>query len=381
MIKKGIDRIRDYDPLLKNKRLGLITSISGVDTQLLSTVDIMNRHYHLTALFAPEHGIRGEKAAGENMDGYIDQQTGIKVYSLYSDGSKRLTKAMLDEVDAVVYDIQDLGVRYYTFISTLIYALEDCGKHQKELIVLDRPNPLGGYLLEGNVLQTEYKSFVGAYPLPVRYGLTIGELALLVNKEEGLNCQVIVIPVSGWNRKMTHADTKDIWIMPSPGMPRYETALLYSGMCLIEGTNVSEGRGTACPFEMIGAPFIQAKELTDCLRQKKLPGLKVMPAYFTPSTSKYKGMVCEGVHLHISDQHIFQSFKTGLCLIECIKNLYPNDFRFLSPTKGEKLSFIEKLMGSSCLNEKEWTTDQVLAQGKTALNIFERVKIKYHLYE
>lgn len=378
---KGIDHIHNYSNLLSGKRIGLITSISGVNNKLISSIDIIHTYFHLTALFGPEHGVRGDKAAGQQVEDYIDATTGVPVYSLYRKNSKRFTKEMLEQVDAVVYDIQDLGVRYYTFISTLIYAMEDCAKAGKQFIVLDRPNPLGGNIIEGNVLSLDYQSFVGAYPLPVRYGLTAGELAMMVNEENKLGCDLFVIPCVDWRRDQLFPQTKQIWVMPSLGMPRFDTALLYPRTCLVEGTNLSEGRGTSCPFELIGAPFINASELVDALRARKLPGVDFTPAYFTPTSSKYMGVPCNGVHIHIIDYNSFESYKTGLTLLESIRNLYPDHFEFLRPQGENYRSFISLLSGNNAFENNHWTSEEILERNEQGLQEFLQIKQKYHIYE
>lgn len=218
MVKNGIDRIKDYKNVLADKRLGLITSISGVDNHLRSTIDILAEEYQLTALFSPEHGVRGDVDAGGEVETYTDPYTGIPVYSLYRKDSKRLTEEMLDKVDAVVYDIQDLGVRYYTFISTMYYAMQECDRYGKELVVLDRFNPLGDKV-EGNLILEENQSFVGAYPLCMRYGLTVGELAKMIYAEQGYKFPLTIIPLEGWKRDSLFPETGNIWVMPSLGIP------------------------------------------------------------------------------------------------------------------------------------------------------------------
>lgn len=380
MILKGIDNLKSHETTFKNKRLGLITSISGVDNNFNSTIDILNERYHITALFAPEHGVRGDKDAGQTVATYTDEETGLPVYSLYREDSKRFTKEMLENVDAIVYDIQDLGVRYYTFISTMIYALEDCAKYHKELIILDRPNPLGGDIIEGNVLEPEFKSFIGAYPIATRYGLTIGELACMVNEEEKLGCRLTIIPCVGLHRNDLFPETKQTFIMPSLGMPRFDTALLYTGTCLFEGTNVSEGRGTSCPFEIIGAPYVDSRRLLSYLRTKNLPGVAFTPAYFTPTSSKHKGEFCQGVHIHVTDYHSYESYRTGLMVLEAMRDLFPENFSFLEPVFEGKKPFISLLAGSNIFENKNWNSSEILEKNRLQLEAFKNRKVKYHLY-
>lgn len=380
-MEKGIDNIFKYSELFLGKRIGLITSISGVNNQLESTIEIIYKNFDLKVLFGPEHGVRGDKDAGEMVDYYIDESTNLPVYSLYRKNSKHLTKEMLDMFDVLVYDIQDLGVRYYTFISTLIYAMEDCAKEGKRLIVLDRPNPLGGSVVEGNVLDSDYKSFIGAHPIATRYGLTVGELALMVNEEKKLGCNLVIVPCTGWKRKEMFPQTDQIWVMPSLGIPRFDTALLYAGTCLAEGTNLSEGRGTSCPFEVLGAPYIRAQELLEKIKEKKLEGVNFTPAYFTPTSSKHKGVFCNGVHIHITDYEKYQSYKTGLTILEIIRDTYPNEFKFLDASEGNKKPFIDLLSGNNSFQDKNWTVEKVLENNKEELEEFKLRKEKYHIYD
>ena len=380
MVKNGIDCVDRWHKVLNGKRLGLITSVSGVDRHLNSTIDILHKKYRLTALFGPEHGVRGNVGAGGDVENYMDPDTGLPVYSLYRRNSKRLTREMLDQVDAVVYDIQDLGVRYYTYISTMIYALEECARFEKELIILDRYNPLGDQV-EGNCLKPGFESFVGAYPLCMRYGLTVGELALMVNKEKNLGCRLTVIPCEGWNRHTMHPETGHVWVMPSPGMPRYETALVYAGTCLFEGTNISEGRGTTAPFEIIGAPFVDAGKLVKHMTEKKLPGVLFSPAYFTPYFSKFKKEACEGIHIHVIDSQTFRSTLCGLELLDVFRTIYEDRFAFLDPYEGSTRPMEDLLFGSDQLTAKRASKEELLAGFERDAKAFSERKKAYHLYE
>lgn len=379
MVKNGIDCVDRWHKVFDGKRLGLITSISGVDRNLNSTIDILHKKFRLTALFGPEHGVRGNIGAGGDVEDYKDPDTGLPVYSLYRRNSKRLTREMLDLVDAVVYDIQDLGVRYYTYISTMIYALEECARFHKELIILDRYNPLGD-LVEGNCLKPGFESFVGAYPLCMRYGLSVGELALMVNAEKNLGCRLTIIPCEGLSRHTMHPDTGHVWVMPSPAMPRYETALVYAGACLFEGTNISEGRGTAAPFEMIGAPFINAGKLVKYMTEKKLPGVLFSTAYFTPFFSKFQGEACEGVHIHVTDCRAFRSTVCGLELLDAIRTIYEDRFAFLDPYEGSTRPMEDLLFGSDQLTGKTASKEELLAGFERDSKAFSERKKAYHLY-
>lgn len=345
MVYNGIDTIDKHEKLFAKKRLGLITSISGTDRYLTSSIEILHKKFGLKALFSPEHGVRGNMGAGDYVETYQDPYTNIPVYSLYREDSKRFTEEMLSHVDAVIFDIQDLGIRYYTFISTMIYALEDCAKYGKELIILDRLNPLGDKV-EGNCMKEPFESFIGAYTICMRYGLTVGELAQMVNKEKKIGCDLTVIPIENWNRNNLFPETGNVWVMPSLGMPRFDTAVLYTGMCLFEGTNLSEGRGTTAPFEIIGADFIDSVKLVEAMTAKNLPGVLFSTAYFNPSFSKFQGKQCEGIHAHITDYRAYQSARTGLELLFTIREMYGDKFEFLPPIKEGSRSSIELLFGS-----------------------------------
>ena len=348
MVLNGLDHLADAAPWLKGRRLGLITSTSGVTRMLTSGIDAIHAQFPLTALFGPEHGVRGDHDAGATVETYTDPATRLPVYSLYRKDSQHMTPEMLDLVDTVIYDIQDIGARFYTYISTLLYVMRDCAAAGKELVVLDRINPLGGKV-EGGLLQPGFESFVGAYPLTTRYGLTPGEFARLANEEQHIGCQLHVLPVLGWKREMLFPETGLYWMMPSPAIPNFETALLYPGTCLTEATNISEGRGTSAPFELIGAPFINGAALADRMNAKKLPGVIFTAAYFTPSASKHAGRRCEGVHIHLTDTKAYDTIRTGTALLYAIREIYPNDFALRQPEDEKALLPINRLTGSDVL--------------------------------
>lgn len=379
MVLNGIDCINDYKGWFSGKRLGLITSISGVDKRLVSTIDILREKFLLTALYSPEHGVRGNVGAGGDVDTYVDPYTKIPVYSLYRKDSKRLTKEMLDQIDTLVYDIQDLGVRYYTFISTMYYAMQECERYQKELIILDRINPLGDKA-EGNLLRDGYESFVGAYSLCMRYGLTIGELADMIYQEQQYHFPLKVVPVKGWKRNEMFPDTDGIWVMPSTGIPRFDTALLYPGTCLFEGTNLSEGRGTSAPFELIGAPYADGYKMARLMNGKNLPGTVFSPVYFTPFSSKHKGTACEGVQIHITDRYAFCPVETGIHLLSSFRDCYPGEFAFLPPYEEGGRNMIELLFGSGKILEEGMQAEELISGFHRDSSAFYKRKSKFHRY-
>jgi len=383
IIRNGIDCIAGYANLFKGKRLGLITSPTGLTHDFRTTIQVLHEQFHLAALFSPEHGVRGDQAAGAQVDSYLDPMTGVPVYSLYREDSKRLSQEMLDEVDMIVYDIQDVGVRYYTFIYTMLYALEDCARAGVEFTVLDRVNPLDGVTVEGNLLKTGYHSFVGNYPLSIRYGMTAGEVARMANDQMNWSAKLHVVQCEGWEREMQFPDTGRMWIMPSLGIPRFETALLYPGTCLFEGTNISEGRGTAAPFEIIGAPFIDAYRLADEMNRKNLPGMVFRPVYFKPSTSKHQGELCCGVQLHVTDRRALQPVATGFILLDTIRR-HHEDFRFLPPVKEGSRPFIDLLCGEKLYGEGQdfvsMDVSDILERFHDESEMFADMKRQYHMY-
>ena len=379
MIYNGIDRIEQYAHIFHGKRLGLITSPTGLNKNMVSTIQLLHEQFHLAALFSPEHGVRGDQAAGAMVETYTDELTGVPVYSLYRQDSKRLTPEMLEGIDMMVYDIQDVGVRYYTYIYTMLYALEDCAKAGKEFVILDRINPLDGITVEGNILKESFQSFVGNYPLPIRYGLTVGEFAMMANEQTGWNAKLHVVKCEGWERKMLFPDTGRIWIQPSMGIPRFETALLYPGTCLFEGTNISEGRGTTAPFEMIGAPFLNAEQLAAEMNAKSLPGVIFRPVYFRPTFSKFQGELCRGVQVHVTDPRAVRSVETGLTLLFTIKEQY-EQFAFRPPYKEGSRSFIDLLSGDDLLGSGAAGLSELLEQYREESRSFAKRKAAYHLY-
>lgn len=382
MVKNGVDRIDAYHGVFRGKRLGLITSQSGTTADAVTSLCWLHQNHQLTALFSPEHGMKGDAGAGEHVDTYVDADTGVTVYSLYGKGadSRRLTPHMLSQVDAVVYDIQDIGSRYYTYISTLLYAMQECARHGKELIVLDRINPLGGRV-EGNLLPEKYFSFVGAWALCVRYGLTIGELARMMNDCDQIGCDLTVIPCEGWHHGMLFPQTGKAWAPPSPNIRRFEAALAYPGTCLFEGTNLSEGRGTAYPFETIGAPYINGARLAAELEQRGLPAAAFEAVGFTPDMSKHRGVACQGVRVHITDAAQYRAVSVGLHLLDAVRRLYPADFAFLPPVREGHRSFIQLLSGDPLLERADIAPEDLLAAYENDSRDFAQRKQSYHLYD
>lgn len=378
MLLFGADRIAEYRHFFTG-RVALLTGPSGRTRDNRSTIDALKDLCDLQLLLAPEHGVRGDKAAGALFTDQIDEESGLTVRSLYTKESKRLSGENLSRFDTLVYDIADVGCRYYTFISTLRYCIEDCAAAGKRLVVLDRPNPLGDRV-EGGLLDMECSSFVGSYPLPVCYGLTCGELAVMMNTELQANCDLKIVPCAGLTRNMTFRDWEHYWVMPSLGIPRFETALLYPGTCLIEGTTLSEGRGTADPFAIIGAPYIRAEEFCRAFNNLGCPGATATPVYFTPTTSKHQGTLCGGIHLHILEEKLLKPVELGVKLLDLLRRMYPADFQLLPPFREGGKPFLSLLAGHREFENPNWDLDAVLARYEEESEAFRLRKAPYEIY-
>lgn len=378
MVQFGADRAAEFAHFFTG-RVALLTGPSGRTRSNQSTIQVLKDRCNLQLLLAPEHGVRGDKAAGAFFADEIDPESGLPVCSLYTKESKRLSSQLLERFDTLVYDIADVGCRYYTFISTLYGCMTDCAAAGKRLVVLDRPNPLGDRV-EGGLLQEEVSSFVGCYPIPVCYGLTCGELARMMNEEQHLGCDLKIVPCANLTREMTFRDWNHYWVMPSLGIPRFETALLYPGTCLIEGTCLSEGRGTADPFAIIGAPFIEAEGFSRSMNHLNLPGVVTTPVYFTPTTSKHQGQLCGGIHLHITDEKQLRPVELGVRLLDLLRKYYPDDFRLLPPFREGGKPFLSLLAGHRAFEDPQWDAEEILYRYARECEDFRLRKAPYELY-
>jgi uncharacterized protein YbbC (DUF1343 family) len=328
-MKTGLDRwlAGEAQPLPRDARIGLLAHASSVDARARHLLEHFKEGgpAKLERLFAAEHGLWGHEQDMESVGAAVDRYTGLPVVSLYGDtvDSLRPKPADLEGLDAVVYDLQDIGTRFYTFVYTLSYVMEAAREAGIPVVVLDRPNPIGGTQLEGPVLDPAFSSFVGRYPLPVRHGMTAGELAGLFNDGFGIGCELCVVEMEGWRRTMEFDATGLPWIPPSPNMPALATARVYPGGCLIEGTNLSEGRGTTTPFELVGAPWLDGHRLAGRMREAGLPGVDFRPASFRPMFQKHAGEGCSGVQVVVNDAARFQPFATYLVLVREARQLAP----------------------------------------------------------
>lgn len=312
-VLNGVDRLDTASSLLRGKRIGLLTNASGVDRNAVPTVDLIADKYDLTVLFAPEHGIRTNLQDGRWGDDAKDPETGAKLVTVRHGESEDL-KAALEDIDVLVYDIQDVGARFYTYIYCLADLMRLCAGAGREVVVLDRINPIGGIGIEGALLEEKYFSGIGEFPIPTRYGLTVGELAKFINREYGINCRLNVVPCAGWDRRLFADDTDLLWVNPSPNITSVNCAINYVGTCIFEATNISEGRGTTRPFDLVGAPFVDSARLAQRMTALKLDGVVFRRAFFTPQFGKYAGETCEGVELHIRDRASYSPFETMLYL-------------------------------------------------------------------
>jgi len=333
-VKTGLALIkRAWPRRLRATGAGLLIHPASIDDRFIHAIDIIRgyKHIELKALFGPQHGIFGETQ--DNMiewRGFRDRRTGIKVYSLYGD-VRMPTGDMLKDIDVMVVDLQDVGSRYYTYIWTMTLCMKRCEEMGKPMVVLDRPNPIGGKMVEGPVLDMRYSSFVGLFPLPVRHGMTIGEIALYLRDRFYQSLDLHVIRMEGWRREMWFDMTGLPWVMPSPNMPTLTTATVYPGACLFEGTNISEGRGTTRPFEFFGAPFVEPERVIKMLNEYRLKGVVFRPVYFIPTFQKHAGKMCGGAQIHITDRERFKPFKTAVAILKVMHELYHNIFSWRQP--------------------------------------------------
>jgi uncharacterized protein YbbC (DUF1343 family) len=330
-VKLGLEKALDGElKLSKNARVGLICNQASVNHSFRHSADLFYEHpqANLTTLFGPQHGIRGD--VQDNMietPHTIDKLTGLPIYSLYSE-TRQPTEEMLSGLDILMFDLQDVGCRVYTFIYTMANAMQACAEFGKRMIVLDRPNPIGGLAIEGNLLETGHESFVGQFPIPMRHGMTAGELAQLFNKEFGINCELEVVAMDDWNREDFYDETDAPWVMPSPNIPTVDTTVVFPASVYFEGTEISEGRGTTRPFEIVGAPYINADEYSAALTQLELPGVVFRPINFLPTFQKYANQSCGGVFIHILDRTAFEPVITGLAMVKTAYDLYNSDFKW-----------------------------------------------------
>ncbi|AJY77723.1 hypothetical protein VN24_13985 [Paenibacillus beijingensis] len=380
----GADRLLSVGrELLQGKRFALLTNPTGINAELRSTIELCRQveGAQLAAFFACEHGLRNERQAGVRFEDEDDPVTGLPVYSLYGSRYKP-APYMLRGIDALVVDIQDLGVRFYTYLTTLVYVMEACAAAGVEVIVLDRPNPLGGYRIEGGFLQEGFHSMVGAWRMPAATGMTIGEFARLVSAEMDVPCKLQVVALQGWDRSMEYGDTGLPWMMPSPNIPTIDTVRVYTGTCLLEGTNISEGRGTTRPFETVGAPWMDNAKVCRVMSEMDLPGVRFHSVTYTPTFSKYAGELCRGLMIYVTDKSAFRSAETGLRLLHAMIDLHPSEFKWRGANE-DGLPFIDILTGSDTVRRtlaEPGAVDRILQSWREDAESWKQIRGPYLLY-
>lgn len=406
-VSTGLENLlRSRLELLRGRRVGLISHPAAVLPDLTASLDALRAAgVRLRALFGMEHGFAGSAADGKAVGNAVDSRTGLPVFSLY--GTTREPSAeMLAEVDVLLYDVQDVGVRFYTYISTLYYVLKAAGQHGLPVIVLDRPNPINGLAVEGPLVEPGFESFVGVVPIPVRHGMTVGELARYFNAEYDLGADLTVVEMQGWRRSMWFDDTNLPWVTTSPAMPHLSTATVYPGMCLLEGTNVSLGRGTALPFEQLGAPWADAYRLAEALnraqaewaashreasaRTRKRPepavAVRYRPTSFEPVGNKYAGETCYGVQVHVVDRAALRPVRMGLLIIATLKATFPSHFAWASYPRadGTHQFHFDRLIGSARVREAldaGVSAEEIIAGWTAVEEEFRYRRRAYLLYE
>ena len=371
-VRPAVEVFVEHPPaLVRGKRVGLITNQSGIDRQRRSTIDLLRASPELTlvALYSPEHGIRG--VADTRLASSVDEKTGLPIHSLYGDTYKP-TPRMLEGIDVLVYDIQDLGVRQYTYESTLALAMQAAAEKGIPIVVLDRPNPITGTILEGDILEPAYHSFVGIYPVLSRHGMTLGELAKMYNAEQRIGAELTVVPVEGWRRGTWWDQTGLPWVNPSPNIRRLEAAIHYPGTVFFEAINVSEGRGTDLPFEQIGAPWLKNTDVVAAMNAMRLPGIRFETVAFrvAESANKYPGQLLNGVRFILTDRDAYRPLATSLLMIDLIRRLHPDQFQWADSTieRHGGTARLRRAIESGTLPEllREWERDQAAFREKRA---------------
>ncbi|APF17392.1 Uncharacterized conserved protein UCP016719 [Caldithrix abyssi DSM 13497] len=383
----GLDRVTEYQHLFENKNLGIIANHTAFNSRGEFILNVFQNipGAKIKALFGPEHGFRGNYAAGKKIDEHSLLDS-IPIYSLYGKDVKP-TPEMLANIDVLIFDIQDIGARFYTYIWTMALAMEAAAEQNIPFVVLDRPNPINGEAIEGPLLDTAFASFVGLFPIPVRHGMTAGELATLFNEQgwlkNGVRAKLRIVPMKNWQRSMWYDQTGLKFIAPSPNMPDLATATVYPGMCLLEGTNVSEGRGTEMPFLQFGAPWIKTAVLLKELRALNLPGVQFDSTIFKPQSipgkavhPKFENQRCYGVRLRVTDRNAFRSFKTGVLVIKALHDLYPDHFAW-------RVGHFDRLCGTDAVRlaiEKGEQLDVLFEQWEKEGEAFQKQRQPYLLY-
>lgn len=386
-VKLGIDRFFEEGQgvIVKKKRVGLVTNHTGVDSELCTTVEIFKKNAKLVAIFTPEHGLSGAARANEKVEGEKDKD-GVKVFSLHG-AHRRPTDEMLKDVDILVYDIQEIGCRSYTYISTLFYVMEEAAKKKIAVVILDRPNPMGGLIVDGPMLEEKWRSFMGYVNVPYCHGMTVGELARFFNEEYKIGCTLHVIPMTGWKREMSYRETGLSWIPTSPYIPEADTPFYYASTGILGALSiVNIGIGYTLPFKVVGAPWIEAEDFATKLNAQNLPGVKFLPFHYRPFYGKFKGLQCEGVKIVITDTHKYRPLAVQYMLIGMIKSLYPIQFRTqMSQFSDKDKILFSKVNGSDeilkIIQKEPYIAWKLIGYDKDARGEFMETRKKYLMYD
>ncbi len=387
----GLDRTECLDRLLKGYRLGLVVGGSAISKEHEQAVDLLAGRYHVTRLFNTIYGIRGEMIYGERTPRYVDRPTGLPVDSIFNRERTAPTKEMMEDVDIMVFDIKEAGVRYYEYLYCLANLMKACAEAGKPLVVLDRVDPINGVSTEGTVCPPEMHTMVGDYELATRTGMTIGEFARYVNGEFRIGTDLTVVPVAGWNRRLYMDETDLPWVLPSPSLPGVDANILYTGMCVFEGIgSINEGRGTTKPFELVGAPWMDADEIVRRMRKRDLEGVSFTRVYYRPNASKYQGEVVNGIQIHIEDRDRIEPFRTALTLLDEIRALHEDRIVWRDCSAGHDVKqdpglefdrYTDKLLGDGRYSNRELDAEGLIRAHEGRLAEYRKRKTRYELYE
>jgi uncharacterized protein YbbC (DUF1343 family) len=387
-VRLGLEKLLEEESgRVRGQRVGLVCNQASVDHGYQHAADLFHQHskIDLRALFGPQHGIRGDVQDNMIETGHAkDRKTGLPVYSLYSE-TREPTHEMLRDVDVVVFDMQDVGCRIYTFVYTLANCMRAAKRLGKRVVVCDRPNPITGKAIAGNILEPEYASFVGQFPLPTRHGMTVGELALMFNEHFNIDCELEVVSMNGWDREFWHDETDAPWVMPSPNMPTLDSATVFPGTVHFEGTQLSEGRGTTKPFELIGAPYIDPDEYAEALNTIGFPGVYFRSCIFQPTFQKHGGVSCGGVQIHVLDREVFEAVQTGIAMVKLAHDMYPKDFSWKNPPYEYVFDQnpFDVICGTNKIREaleQGTSLNTIIDSWAKPVEVFQEVRAPYLLY-
>ena len=390
-VLNGLDRLELLDPVLKGLRVALVTGGSAITRELEQAVDVLSARYNVVKLFNTIYGVRGEFIYGERVENYADAKTGLNVQSIFNKQRTSPEPWMTEDIDAVVFDIREAGVRYYEYLYCLANLMKACARDKKLVVVLDRIAPINGVTVEGTVYPPDMHTMVGDYSLATRTAMTIGEFARYVKGEYNIPVELEIIPAEGWTRKMYMDETDLLWVLPSPSLPHVNANILYTGMCIFEGIKtINEGRGTSKPFELVGAPWMEAEEIVRSMNRRHLEGVAFSPVHYIPNASKHKGEIVRGIQIHILCREKIEPYRVALNLFDEIRKLHEDKIVYSDYSAGHDIKeddsikferYIDKLMGTDLLSSGAMDGDTLIAHFSDAREKYRQRKERYHLYE